>query len=69
MMQVVRPFLSTNVFAKVNMPSTFSGLAKNGKIIFWEIDNYYDFQRLENDNKVSVAVTFLKNHMLQWWTT
>jgi hypothetical protein len=33
------------------------------------MDNYYDVQRPEEDDKVSIAVTFLKDHALQWWTS
>jgi hypothetical protein len=33
------------------------------------MENYYDVQRPEEDNKVSIAVTFLKDHALQWWTS
>jgi hypothetical protein len=71
MMQGARFFSSTKKLAKVNMPSTFSrlGKAKNVKEILLEIDNYYDVQRPEEDDKVSIAVTFLIDHALQWWTS
>ena len=53
------------------MPSTFSGLGKARKVkeFLLEMDNYYDVQRPEEDDKVSIAVTFLKDHALQWWTS
>jgi hypothetical protein len=71
MMQGARPSSSTKKLAKVNMPSTFSGLgnAKKVKEFLLEMDNYYDVQRPEEDDKVSIAVTFLKDHALQWWTS
>ena len=70
MMQGARPSSSTKKLAKVNMPSTFSGLGKARKVkeFLLEMDNYYDVQRPEEDDKVSIAVTFLKDHALQWWT-
>ena len=70
MMQGARPSSSTKKLANVNMPSTFSGLGKARKVkeFLLEMDNYYDVQRPEEDDKVSIAVTFLKDHALQWWT-
>ena len=66
-MQGIRPSSST----KVNMPSIFSGLRKTRKVkeFLLKMDNYYDVQRPEEDEKVSIAVTFLKDHALQWWTS
>jgi hypothetical protein len=71
MTQGTRPSSSTKKLAKVNMPSTFSGLGKARKVkeFLLEIDNYYNVQRPEEDDKVSIAVTFLKDHALQWWTS
>src|ERR1700738_1744885 len=71
MMQGTRPSSSTKKLAKVNMPSTFSGLGKARKVkeFLLEMDNYYDVQRPDEDDKVSIAVTFLKDHALQWWTS
>jgi hypothetical protein len=34
-----------------------------------ETDNYNDVQRPERDNKVSKAVTFVIDHVLEWWTS
>jgi hypothetical protein len=31
------------------------------------MDNYYDVQRPHEDDKVSIAMIFLKDHALQWW--
>ena len=44
MMQGARPSSSTKKLAKVNMPSTFSGLGKARKVkeFLLEMDNYYD---------------------------
>jgi hypothetical protein len=31
-----------------------------------EMNNYYDVQRPERDNKVSKAVTFVIDHVFEW---
>jgi hypothetical protein len=43
------------------MPSILSGLGKGSKVTKFvlEMDNNYDVQRPERDNKVSKVVTFL----------
>ena len=48
------------------MPSTFSGLGKARKVkeFLLEMDNYYDVQKPKEGDKVSIAVTFLKDHAL-----
>ena len=71
MMQGARPSSSTKKLAKVNMPSTFSelGRARKVKEFLLEMDNYYDVQKPEEGDKVSIVVTFLKDHALQWWTS
>jgi hypothetical protein len=53
------------------MPSTFSGLGKARKVkkFILEMDNYYDVQKPDNEDKVSIAVSFLKDHALHWWTS
>jgi hypothetical protein len=33
------------------------------------MDNYYYVQKLDEEDKVSIADTFLKDHALQWWTS
>jgi hypothetical protein len=33
------------------------------------MDNYYDAQRPEKDDKVVIAVTFFKDHVLECWTS
>ena len=65
-MQGARPFSSTKKLAKVNMPSTFSGFGKARKVkeFLFEMDNYYDVQKPEEGDKVSIAITFLKDHAL-----
>ena len=67
MMQGARP--SIKKLAKVNMPSNFFGLgnARKVKEFLFETDNYYDVQEPEEEDKVSIAVTFLKEHALWWW--
>jgi hypothetical protein len=49
------------------MPSMLLGLGKasKGKEFVLEMDNYYDVQRPERDNKVSKAVTFVIDHVLE----
>ena len=44
-----------------------SGLGKANKVkeFVLEMDNYYDVQRLERDNKVSKAVTFFIDHAFE----
>jgi hypothetical protein len=71
MMQRARLSSSTKKLAKVNMPSTFSwfGKARKVKDFLLEMDNYYDVRRPKEDDKVSIAVTFLKDYALQWWTS
>ncbi|MGH3053573.1 MAG: hypothetical protein ACRDL7_01175, partial [Gaiellaceae bacterium] len=71
LIQWSRPSSLTKKLAKVNMPSTFSGLGKARKVkeFLLEMDNYYDVQKPEEEDKVSIAVTFLKEHALQWWTS
>jgi hypothetical protein len=54
-MQGVRPSSRTKKLANVNMPSMLLGLGKPSKVkeIVLEMDNYYDVQRPERENKVS----------------
>lgn len=70
MMQGIRPSSLTKKLAKVNMSNIFLelGKAKNVKIFVLELNNYYDVQRPEVDKKVVIAVTFLKDRALEWWT-
>ena len=67
LLQGARPSSSTKKLAKVNMPSTFSGLGKARKVkeFLLEMDNYYDVQKSDDEDKVFIAVTFLKDHALQ----
>jgi hypothetical protein len=46
------------------MQSILSGFGKGSKVtkFVMEMDNYYDVQRPERDNKVSKAVTFFIVH-------
>ena len=55
MVQGARPS-STKKIAKINMPSTFSGLGKTRKVneFLLKIDNSYDVQRSKEDDKVSI---------------
>ena len=64
MMECTGHFSLTNKLAKVNMPNTLSkfGNVRNIKKHLLEIDNYYDVQRPEQDNKVSIGVTTLKDY-------
>jgi hypothetical protein len=56
---------------KVNMPSILWGLGKASKVeeIVLEMDNYYNVQRPERNNKVSKAVTLVIDHVFEWWTS
>ena len=67
MMQGARPSSATKKLAKANMPSTFSGLGKARKVkeFLLEMDNYYDVQKPEEGDKVSIAVTFVVEHKTQ----
>ena len=40
------------------------GARPSSSTFFKENDNYYDVQMLKEDDKVSIAITFLKDHML-----
>ena len=66
-----RPSSSTKKLAKVNIPSTFFrlGRARKVKEFLLEMDNYYDVQKPKEEDKVSNAITFLKEHVLQWLTS
>jgi hypothetical protein len=68
MMNCARCCFLRKKLAKVNMPSTFLGLGKERRVkkILLEMDNYYDAQKLD---KISMVVTFLKDHALEWWTS
>ena len=71
MMQGTRPSSSTKKLTKVNIPSFFPGVdnGKKVKAFLLETNNYYDVQRPHKGDKVSIAMTFLKDHALQWWTS
>jgi hypothetical protein len=43
------------------------GKARKVKDFLLEMDNYYDVQKPEKTKNVSIAVPFLKDHVLQWW--
>jgi hypothetical protein len=47
------------------------GLGKVSKVKEYvlEMDNYYDVQRPERNNKVSKVVTFVIDQVLEWWTS
>jgi hypothetical protein len=70
-MQGVRPSSWTKKLANVNMPSMLVELGKASKVkeFVLDMDNYYDVQRLERNNKVPKAVTLLIDHALKWWTS
>jgi hypothetical protein len=50
------------------MPRTFFGLnkAKKVKEFLLEMDNFCDVQKSGDEDKVSIAVIFLKDHVF-WW--
>jgi hypothetical protein len=53
------------------MPSVLSEFGKANKMkeFVLGMDNYYDVERPKKDNKVSKAVTFVIDHLLEWWTS
>jgi hypothetical protein len=57
--------------AKVNIASILSGLGKTNKVkeFVLEMENYYDVQWPERDNKISKTVIFVIDHVLEWWTS
>ena len=63
-MQGTRSSSLTKKLAKANMPSTFFGFDKVKKVIelLLEMDRYCDVQKPKEEDKVSIAVTFLKDH-------
>lgn len=69
MMRGARPSSSTKKLAKVSMTSTCLGFDKvrNVKEFLLEVNNYYDLERPGKNEKVSIVMTFLKDHMLSWW--
>ena len=68
--QGARPSFSTKKLAKFNMTSTILklGKARKVKVFLLKMDNYYDVERPKEEDEVSIAVTFLKEHACQWWT-
>lgn len=68
MMQGVRSSSSIKKLAKVDMPTTFSKLAmvRTVEKFLLEMDNHYDVQRYDEDDKVSIVMTILNDHAFQW---
>lgn len=68
MIQGARHSFFAKKLAKVNMPNTFSRLGNEGKVknIVFKMDNCYDIQWREEDNKVTIMVTFKRNYALEW---
>jgi hypothetical protein len=66
MMQRSKSSSSMKDLAKVNKISTFFGLGKARKVkeFHLEMANYYAVQKPDEENKVSIVVTFLKDHAL-----
>lgn len=60
MMQSASPLSSTKKLAKVNMTSTFLDLskAKNVKEFLLEMNNYYNVQIPEENDRIFIAVKF-----------
>ncbi len=67
MRQEVEPSSSTKKLAKVYFPNTFFGFRKAKKVkeFLLKMDNCYDVQKPKAEDKISIAVTFLKDHILQ----
>ena len=65
-MHNTKPSSSTKKLVKLIISCTFFefGKARKVKEFLLKMDNYYDIQKPNEDNKVSLAMTFLKNHVL-----
>jgi len=55
---------------KFNMPSSFTGIGKAHKVkdFLVELELYFEIQRAPEGDTITIAVTFLKDHVLLWWT-
>ncbi|KAL2632608.1 hypothetical protein R1flu_004087 [Riccia fluitans] len=60
---------STKRLCKPEQPTPFTGTGKGPKVkeFLVELDMYIDAQRASEEDKVMVAVTFLKESALIWW--
>ncbi|KAL2643126.1 hypothetical protein R1flu_010713 [Riccia fluitans] len=54
---------------KPKQPTPFIGTGKAVKVkdFLDELDMYFDMQLAQEEEKVKVAATFLKDHALKWW--
>ena len=61
---------SSRKLCKTNLPSSFTGLGKANKVkdFIVELELNFEAQRARDDDKINIAVTFLKEHALLWWT-
>lgn len=61
---------SSHKLCKTNMPSSFTGVGKAHKVkdFLVELELYFEAQRALEGDKITIAVTFLKEHALLWWT-
>ena len=61
---------SSRKLCKTNLPSSFTGLGKANKVkdFIVELELYFEAQRAREEDKITIAVTFLKEHALLWWT-
>ena len=61
---------SSHKLCKTNMPSSFTGVGKAHKVkdFLVELELYFEAQRALEGDKITIAVTFLKDHALFWWT-
>ena len=61
---------SSHKLCKTNMPSSFTGVGKAHKVkdFLVELELYFEAQRALEEDKITIAVTFLKDHALLWWT-
>lgn len=40
---------------------------KKVKVVLLEMNNFYDVQKSQEDNKVFIVITFLKDYVFEWW--
>ena len=67
-MKMLRSVLGSNSRLKPSL-STYDGNLSAKGLIDWigELDRYFDYEEVEEDKKVKLAITCLKGHVALWW--
>ena len=67
-MKMLRSVLGSSSRPKPSL-STYDGNLSAEGLIDWigELDRYFDYEEVEEDKKVKLAVTRLKGHATLWW--